>query len=140
MTRTSVTRTSPATSPARRLAAVVVAAALTVACAASAQEMTERYIPVGAYPSLTGERTAVGTIGAVDVQARRLELRGDAGARTLQLTDATWIWLDRSRLGQPNTDGTVSDLRAGLKAEVRTLAPERPDTARWVKVQIVPGD
>lgn len=103
---------------------------------AFAQEMTERHIPVGAYPSLKGEYLTAGTIVAVDDEAAMLTLRSDGSERSFRLTEGTKIWLDRSRLGQTTLDGELSDLNTGLNAEVRSLGPERPDVAYWIKVQI----
>lgn len=103
---------------------------------AFAQEMTERHIPVGAYPSLTSEYLTAGTIVAVDNEAATLTLQNNGSERSFRLTEGTKIWLDRSRLGQTTLDGKLSDLNTGLKAEVRSLGPERPDVAYWIKVQI----
>ena len=105
---------------------------------AFAQEMTERHIPLGAYPYLKSEYLAAGTIVNVDGEARTLILDIDGGERSYRLTASTKIWLDRSRFGRTTLDGTLSDLAAGLKAEVRSLGPERRDVAHWVKVQIAP--
>lgn len=123
-------------------ARLCIAAPLLLALGAHAQEMTERHIPVGAYPQLTDPQTTVGTLVAVDAGEGTVTLRVDSGVRRFQVTGATYIWLDRSRLGQTTADATLSaltDLTAeGLKAEVRALGPQRPGTARWVKVQLAP--
>jgi hypothetical protein len=111
---------------------------LQMASFVSAQEMTERHIPVGAYPYLKSETLAAGTIVAVDDEAGKLTLATNGGERSYRLTASTQIWLDRSRLGRTTVDGRISDLTAGLKAEVRSLGPDRRDVARWVKVQIAP--
>ena len=105
---------------------------------ASAQEMTERYIPVGAYPSLAGKYTTAGAIVAVNEDARTLTVQSGERERTFRVTEVTKIWLDRSRLQQSTMDGDLTDLAAGLEAEVRSLGPDQPDVAYWVKVQL-PG-
>lgn len=102
------------------------------------QEMTERHIPVGAYPYLKSEYVALGTIVDVDVEAGIMTLDINGKERSYRMTASTRIWLDRSRFGQTTLDGKLSDLATGLKAEVRSLGPERRDVAYWVKVQIEP--
>ncbi len=101
-----------------------------------AQEMTERHIPVGAYPYLKSEYLIAGTITNVDSEAKTLTLDVDGGERSFRLTESTKIWLDRSHFGQSTQDGELSELSAGLKAEVRSIGPSRPDLAYWVKVQV----
>lgn len=103
---------------------------------AHGQEMTEKYIPVGAYPELVGKYTTVGEIIRVDRGARTFTLKGESGVQTLEVTDRTKIWLDRSLLKETNLDGTLSDLKTGLKAEVRVFGPKRMRTANWIKLQI----
>lgn len=105
---------------------------------ASAQEMTERHIPVGAYPSLASKYLTAGTIVDVDDDAKILTIEVNGGERDFRLTNSTKIWLDRSQFGQTTLDGEFPDLATGLKAEVRSHGPARPDVAYWVKVQIAP--
>ncbi|MDX1527634.1 MAG: hypothetical protein R3337_03335 [Gammaproteobacteria bacterium] len=101
-----------------------------------AQEMTERHIPVGAYPYLKSEYLSAGTIKSVDSEARTLTLDVDGSERSFSLTDSTKIWLDRSHFGRATVDGELSELAAGLKAEVRSFGPSRPNLAYWIKVQV----
>lgn len=103
---------------------------------AFAQEMTERYIPVGAYPFLKSEYLTAGTIVAVEVEAGTLTVKEDGRERSFRLTEGTKIWLDRSRFGQPTLDGKLSDLATGLNVEVRSFGPERPDVAYWIKARV----
>ena len=105
---------------------------------AVAQEMTERHIPVGAYPSMESQYLATGTIADVDEDAKVLTLEQEGSERSFRLTGNTRIWLDRSRFGQTTLDGDITDLAKGLRAEVRFLGPRRPNEAYWVKVQIPP--
>jgi hypothetical protein len=100
------------------------------------QEMTEKYIPIDAYPRLAGKYVTVGVIMSVDERKRRFVLRGDSDTKTIQVLEKTKIWLDRSLRKEANQDGTFADLKAGLKAEVRVLGPKQMTTAKWVKVQI----
>lgn len=124
----------------KRFPCWLVGAVALFACAAHAQEATERHIPVGAYAALMDWQTTSGTLAAVDTAARTVTLRVDSGLRSFRVTDSTDIWLDRSRRGQSTRDADLSDLRPGLAAEVRVLGRERPDTAKWVKVQLAPED
>ena len=101
-----------------------------------AQEMTERYIPVGAYPYLKSEYLSAGTITNVDSEARTLTLDVGGSERSFSMTESTKIWLDRSHFGQSTVDGELSELAAGLKAEVRSFGPSRSNLAYWVKVQV----
>ncbi len=109
-----------------------------MASIAFAQEMTERHIPVGAYPSLKSEYLTAGTITAVDRTAGTLTLQANGSERSFVLSERTKIWIDRSGFGQPTLDGDVADLSTGLKAEVRSVGPGGTDRAYWVKVQAGP--
>lgn len=114
-------------------------AALLCLGAVQAQEMSERHIPVGAYPYLMDRQTTIGTLIAVDSDARTVTLQGDSGSHRYKVTDSTYIWLDRSQRGQTTADATLQDLSPGLKAEVRAAGPDQPDTAKWIKVQLAPA-
>ena len=100
------------------------------------QEMTEKYIPVDAYPQLTGKYMIVGNIVSVDKDMRAFGLQSDGSTQKFLVANNTMIWLDRSLRKEANTDGTFSELKTGLKAEVKVLGPGRMHTARWVKVQV----
>lgn len=122
--------------PTRTARRLLTAILLLFASLVPAQEMTERHIPVGAYPHLRSENLEAGTIVDVDDRAGTLTLATDGGERSYRITAETRIWLDRSTFGRPTVDGELSDLAAGLEAEVRSLGPERTEVARWVKVRI----
>lgn len=121
---------------ANRFAFLALTAILFYPYPAHGQEMTEKYIPVGAYPELAGKYTTVGEIIRVDGRARTFTLKGESGVQTLEVTGRTKIWLDRSLLKETNLDGIFSDLKTGLKAEVRVLGPKQTRTAHWIKLQI----
>jgi hypothetical protein len=108
--------------------------------AASAQEMTERYIPVGQSPGLSAKYTVIGTIQTVNPRERTVVITGPAGTWTAKITDRTKIWLDRSKLRLTNLKGTIADLRQGRTVEVKHESHERgvfSGPADWIKVQIV---
>ncbi len=100
------------------------------------QEMTEKYIPVDAYPGMAGKFVVVGVIVEVNAKNKTFNLRGDSDTKTIQVLEKTKIWLDRSLRKEANQDGSFADLKVGLKAEVRVFGPKQLTTAKWVKVQI----
>ncbi|HJR70356.1 MAG TPA: hypothetical protein VKA43_09980 [Gammaproteobacteria bacterium] len=109
---------------------------LCVVQVATAQHLTEQHIPVGAYPELVGVDVTVCTIVAVDPRERTITVQKDGSEQRFRVTDDTKIWLDRSRLAQPAVGGNLADVAPGLAAEIRSVGPEQPDAAYWVKVQI----
>ncbi len=100
------------------------------------QEMTEKYIPVDAYPQLAGKYLVVGRIVSVDKDMRAFALQSDGSIQKFLVANNTMIWLDRSLRKEANTDGTFSDLKTGLKAEVKVFGPGQMHMARWIKVQV----
>lgn len=126
-------RPRPARCLRRALAAVPLALALAAGgLRAHGQEATERYIPIGRSPGLSGKVTAIGTIRAVDGQV--LVLATAEGERRFELEPATPIWIDRSPLGLAARAGGLSDLRTGRRAELRP-DPAQPGRAIWLKVE-----
>jgi len=110
------------------------AAGLIVLCsAAAAQQSTERYVPIGKSPGVSGAQSIIGEITAVDNAARTMTVKGDDGERTFRMTGDTRIWLDRSRWRRTNLVGTFYDCSVGHDAEVM-YAKDDMTTALWVKV------
>jgi hypothetical protein len=117
----------------------LVLAALLAACAlapASAQQATERYVPIGRSPGVSGVSTVTGTVESVDAAAGRLTLRTDTGPRVLEIADATRIWLDRSALGESNRAASLGACQPGREVEVKLAAGGR--RADWIKIR-APG-
>jgi hypothetical protein len=104
--------------------------------AVHAQATTERFIPVGQSPGLSGVSTYLGQVVSVDPGARTVTVRNDAVTRTIALTGETRVWLDRSRLRERNTIGTAADLQAGRTVEIKYADPDTRQRAEWVKVVI----
>jgi hypothetical protein len=104
--------------------------------AAHAQKATEQFIPIGQSPGASQRQTSIGEIVEADARALTLTIAEPAGRRTVKLTDKTRIFLDRSKLKQPNLEGTVADLQKGRRVEVKYIDPERREVADWVKVEI----
>lgn len=102
-----------------------------------AHEMTEKYIPVGQYTSVRGPDTHHGQIASTDAGQQTVTITTDTGDHTYAVTESTRIWVDRSLRKEPNLDGSLEDIRPGLKAEIRT-AHSNPKQAYWIKVQLAP--
>lgn len=112
------------------LSALLLVAALT----AQGQQATERFIPLGHSPGMSGKTTLMGTIGSVNGSDRSLAVQSAAGSQAVKTTPATRIWLDRSAAGQPTVAATIADLRPGQRIEVKFTDPSQRTTADWIKV------
>ena len=102
---------------------------------AHGQRATERFIPIGRSPGVSGKLTAIGTIVAVDPQTRRMRIAGPAGPLEVTLPDSTPIWIDRHELGLATATGSFEDLREGRTVEVKYADPSTRQLAEWVKLQ-----
>ena len=101
-----------------------------------AQKETERYIPLGQSPGVSHKLARIGEIAEVDESKRTVTITDPAGRWTVGITDQTRIWLDRTKLKQPNLTGSFTDLRKGRRVEVKYQDPERREVADWVKVEV----
>ena len=104
-----------------------------------AQEMTERYIPVGESPGLSGKHTIIGKVQAINPRDQTVAIVGPTGTSIAKVTERTKIWVDRSKLRLTNLKGTWADLRPGLTVEVKHADQARSVSngpAEWIKVQI----
>jgi len=115
------------------------------ASAPPAQKLTEQFIPIGQSPGLSGKYTVIGKLQSVNAQEKTCTVADTTGATSgalnVRITERTKIWLDRSKLQQPNLEGTIADLRPGATVEVKPEGHQRGVTsgpADWIKVQ-VPG-
>jgi hypothetical protein len=54
------------------------------------------------------------------------------------VTKRTMIFLDRSKMGQPNLYGSFSDCKKGMMLEVRFEKDERGRPAEWIKLEMKP--
>lgn len=103
---------------------------------AHAQKATERYIPIGRSPGLSGKYTSIGTIADASARDQTMTIADSTGSRTMQISKQTRIWLDRTALKQSNITGTFADLQPGRRVEVKYLDPDRRQKAEWIKVEI----
>jgi hypothetical protein len=118
------------------IAATVLAALLANFSFAHGQKQTERYIPVGQSPGVSGKSTWIGTIEATDPKARTITLAQGERRYTVAVNERTRIWLDRSRLKLTALNGSYADLRPGRRVEVKYGDAKREGIAEWIKVQM----
>lgn len=116
------------------------AALLAGASFAHGQKQTERYIPLGQSPGLSGKATDIGVIEAADSAARTITVAGSGARRTVRVTNQTRIWLDRSRMKLTTLDGSFADLQRGHRVEVMPGGAERDAPAVWIKVENIAAD
>lgn len=98
------------------------------------QQATERFVPLGQSPGLSGKSTLIGTIGTVDSRNASLAVQSGAGSQPVKVTPATRIWLDRSAARQSTLVATLADLRPGQRIEVKFTDAIGRTTADWIKV------
>jgi hypothetical protein len=101
--------------------------------------MTERFIPIGESPGLSGKYTVIGKLQSVNAREQTCSVVAASGALNVKVTSRTKIWLDRSRLRQTNLKGTFADLRPGATVEVKPEGHQRgvsSGPAEWIKVQV----
>lgn len=102
--------------------------------AVCAQQTTERYIPIGESPGVSGAYSYIGEIVAVDMDSHTLTVEDEAGRHTMRVTDATRIWLDRSRQRRAALEGDYEDCEVGRRVEIMH-AQDDPMVAEWIKVE-----
>lgn len=121
-----------------RIMSLVVPMLLLAGSASTAfgQEQTERYIPIGKSPGLSGVYAYLGEIVAVDAANRTITVRDSTETRTVEVAERTRIWLDRSALEQTNLVGTFDDLQVGRTVEIQYVDHETKETADWIKVDM----
>jgi len=115
--------------------AALVAALVAGASHAHGQKLTERYIPIGQSPGLSGKVTAIGVIEAANAGAKTIAVARGGEQRLIRVTDRTRIWLDRSRAKLTTLDGTFADLLPGRRVEVMPEDGTPGAPAAWIKVE-----
>ena len=103
---------------------------------AFAEKTTELFIPVGKSPGLSDKFNLIGTIVEVNSQDQTLSVTGASGTYTVNITEYTLIFLDKSRLRRSNRYGSFSDFKTGMLVEVRYEAGKKHRPAEWIKLQI----
>jgi hypothetical protein len=103
---------------------------------AQAQKLTERFIPIGQSPGLSGKVTKTGNIEAVSAQEQTVTMSVPPESYSVRVVESTHIWLDKSKLKEPNEVGTMADLKAGRLIEVKFQDNDPNAPAEWIKVQV----
>lgn len=117
-----------------RYALALLIAVLGTSLPAQAQEATERFIPIGQSPGLSGKQTMLGEIRSVDAEARTIEVATSDRTYRVAVTDATRIWVDRSQEKLPAVPGTMADCQQGREIEVKPQDGNE-NVADWIKVR-----
>lgn len=124
----------------RKLAPSVVLAILLSASNGLSQETTERYIPIGQSPGISGQTSYIGSISSVDRQNGTVTVGPTEAPMTVEITDQTQIYLDRSHLRKTNLVGSLDDLRVDRRVEIKFVDPDERTAADWIKVAITEDD
>ena len=103
---------------------------------AHGQKQTERFIPLGQSPGMSGKNTHIGKIEKSDPARYAITISGIDRPYTVTITDRTHIWLDRSKLKMATLTGRYADLQVGRRIEVKYEDPERWQFAEWIKVEM----
>ena len=128
----------------KRLHWLLPLALLTALSAAQAHIGTERYIPIGMSPGISGEHSYIGeieeapetaTAKANAAYAMRLD-RADGGDITVYMNEYTRIYLDRSKAGKTNLRGDYADCRPGRRIAVKFRDNDPTQPAEWIKVEV----
>ncbi len=114
---------------------IIIGVLIVGAVAVQAEKSTELYIPIGQSPGLSGEYTVMGKIYQVDSRNQSIKMSGPSGSYTVKLTQHTFIYLDKSKYGLPNTYGTLADCKAGDTVEVKFEGNSRSKPIEWIKVE-----
>jgi len=109
------------------------------AAAVEAQRTTERFIPIGRSPGVSGVTAILGPIEAVDRAAGTCRVTTAAGPVTVRITEETRIWIDRSAQQQTTLAGTPEDLVVGRTVEIKFTDAQRRESAEWIKIAQPPG-
>jgi hypothetical protein len=99
-----------------------------------AQQTTEKFIPIGMSPGVSGKSSYQGNITEVNVAAKSFSMQIDGDNKVISFAPTTRIWLDRSKSKKPNLDGEPGALETGSKVEVM-MDPEDPTKAAWIKIE-----
>ena len=103
----------------------------------AAEKATELYVPIGQSPGLSGKYAAAGRIEQVNYQKNTLTMSSGSGTYTVKVSERTRYYLDRSKAGQTNRYGSLSDCKQGMMVEVRFEKDERNRPAQWIKLEML---
>ena len=111
----------------------LLSALVAAASTALAQEATERYVPIGQSPGMSG-KTSIGIVQAVNTQARSITVATSGNSASMKWSERTRIWIDRSRQQLSALRGGTNDIQVGRRVEVKPDKNDR-NLAEWIKVE-----
>lgn len=101
---------------------------------ANAQQTTERYIPIGQSPGVSGAYSYIGRVIAIDPGRQTLSVDDHRGVHLIKVAATTSIWIDRSKSNRQNLVASYGDCKVGARVEVM-YEPGDETTARWIKIE-----
>lgn len=99
-----------------------------------AQQTTEKFIPIGMSPGVSGKSSYQGNIIAVNSAAKSFSIQTDGDNKVISVAPTTRIWLDRSKSRKSSLDGEFGTLETGATVEV-LMDPGDPAKAAWIKIE-----
>lgn len=105
------------------------------ALAVHAQQATERYIPLGQSPGVSGKTAMMGNVVGYSNGMLTLSSPAYPTPQQVRVTAQTQIWLDRNAMRQTNMPGSAADLQPGRRIEIRFVDPASRAAAAWIKVE-----
>lgn len=104
--------------------AAAFALALAGGGAASAQRLTEQFIPVGESPGVSGVSAVIGRVVSVDPTRGLLVVEVDGRPVSYVMTPDSDIWLDRSDERMATLGVNMTALEVGDLVEIKGETPE----------------
>lgn len=118
-----------------RVIKISVMMALVAWCTIStAHRMTERYIPIGQSPGISGKYSTVGVVKSLDRAAGTVTVDNERGETRYTIDKDTHIWVDRNRWKLKNLTGSYKDCEVGVKVEIM-YRHDNKTVADWIKVE-----
>ena len=111
---------------------------LVAASGAQAQQATERFVPIGQSPGVSGKYAMMGTVVGYADGMLTVASPAYPQPQRVRMMPSTRVWLDRSAAGQAALSGGAADLVAGRRIEIGYANAASRDAASWVKVQMAP--
>lgn len=120
-----------------RTVLLFVAALVTIGLAPSAigHPETERYIPIGQSPGISGKHSYIGEIKSADHESHSMVIATAEGDQTVGMSERTRIYIDRSGQRKSNLAGTYADCQPGRRIEVKFADNDPARPAEWIKVE-----
>jgi hypothetical protein len=101
-----------------------------------AQKETEVFIPLGKSPGVSGKYSVMGRVETVNAADSTINIRQEAGMKTIKITAETEIYLDKSKLKLTNKKCSFSDCKPGLMVEAKYKDNKPGGLIEWLKVQL----